>query len=122
MIRKGALVMSRLVLVTLLSVATAGCTAGARYKRPEVPAPATFRGADAPIDPAGGSLADPEWSALFDDPALTAILTSALKGNFEVRIAAERVLQARAVYRISRSDQFPSLDAFADPVTAGQSR
>ena len=59
---------------------------------------------------------------LFNDPALTTIVTSALKQNFDVRIAAERVLQARAVYRITRSDQFPSLDASADVVTTGQSR
>jgi multidrug efflux system outer membrane protein len=114
--------MSRLVLLTLIALAAAGCTAGAPYRRPEVPTPPAFRGADTAVQPAAGSIADLEWSALFNDPALTTILTSALKGNFDVRIAAERVLQARAVYRIARSDQYPSLDAFADVVTTGQSR
>src|SRR5215204_4031050 len=114
--------MSRLIVVTLISLVAAGCTLGPRYKRPEVAAPAAFRGADTSIDPASGSLADLEWSALFNDPALTAIVTSALKQNFDVRIAAERVLQARAVYRIARSDQFPSVDVSADVVTAGRSR
>ena len=99
--------MSRLVLVTLIALAAAGCTAGAPYRRPEVPTPATFRGADTAVDPAAGSLADLEWSALFNDPALTTIVTSALKQNFDVRIAAERVLQARAVYRITPERSVP---------------
>src|SRR5215207_2609635 len=116
--------MSRLIVVTLISLVlvAAGCTLGPRYKRPEVAAPAAFRGADTSIDPAAGSLADLEWSALFNDPALTTIVTSALKGNFDVRIAAERVLQARALYRITRSDQFPRVGASADVVTSGVSR
>ena len=99
--------MSRLVLLTLTALAAVGCTAGAPYRRPEVPTPPTFRGADTAVHPAAGSLADLEWSALFNDPALTTILTSALKQNFDVRIAAERVLQARAVYRITPKRPVP---------------
>ncbi|HZA35436.1 MAG TPA: efflux transporter outer membrane subunit, partial [Vicinamibacterales bacterium] len=114
--------MSRLIVVTLIALVAAGCTLGPRYKRPEVTAPAAFRGADTSIDPASGSLADLEWSALFNDPALTTIVTSALKQNFDVRIAAERVLQARALYRITRSDQFPQVGASGDLVTSGVSR
>jgi multidrug efflux system outer membrane protein len=114
--------MSRLIVVTLISLVAAGCTLGPRYKRPEVAAPAAFRGADTSIDPASGSLADLEWPALFNDPALTTIVTSALKQNFDVRIAAERVLQARALYRITRSDQFPQVGASADVLTSGVSR
>ena len=112
--------MSRLIVVTLISLVAAGCTLGPRYKRPEVAAPAAFRGADTSIDPASGSLADLEWPALFNDPALTTIVTSALKQNFDVRIAAERVLQARALYRITRSDQFPQVGASANVVTSGE--
>jgi len=114
--------MSRLIVVTLISLVAAGCTLGPRYKRPEVAAPAAFRGADPSIDSASGSLADLEWPALFNDPALTTIVTSALKQNFDVRIAAERVLQARALYRITRSDQFPQVGASANVVTSGASR
>ena len=53
---------------------------------------------------------------------MTTIVTSALKQNFDVRIAAERVLQARAVYASRRSDQFPSVGASADVVTSGRPR
>ena len=38
------------------------------------------------------------------------MVDTALKQNFELRIAAERVLQARAAYGITRADQFPAVD------------
>ena len=68
--------MSRIVPVVLMLLA-AGCTLGPRYKRPDVPAPAAFRGADSAPGEAGSSLAYGEWSALFNDPALTQIVTGA---------------------------------------------
>jgi NodT family efflux transporter outer membrane factor (OMF) lipoprotein len=39
---------------------------------------------------------------------------TALQQNFELRIAAERVLQARAAYGITRAAQFPSVDVSAE--------
>src|SRR4029453_8864406 len=68
------------------------------------------------------SLADLEWAAIFDDPALTALVTAALRENFDLRIAAERVQQARALYRISRSDRYPTIGASAGVITSGASR
>ena len=82
--------------------------------------PDTFRGAPAGASP--DSLADLQWSALFDDPALTALVTTALQQNFDLRIAAERVQQARAVYRIQRSERFPAIGGSAGVVTSGASR
>ena len=118
---KGIALMSRLVLLIVITLTAAGCALGPRYRRPDVAVPETFRGA-----PAAGasldSLADLQWSALFDDPALTALVTTALQQNFDLRIAAERVQQARAVYRIRRSDRFPAIGASAGVVTSGASR
>jgi NodT family efflux transporter outer membrane factor (OMF) lipoprotein len=92
---------------------TAACTVGPNYKRPVIQTPTTFRGADAAPAADAQSLADLRWAALFNDETLTTLVTTALKQNFDVRIAAERVLQARAQLRIRRSDQFPSIDASA---------
>src|SRR5262245_64849637 len=85
-----------------------GCTLGPDYKRPAIEVPAAHRGSD----PQGssGSLADLKWFELFGDDRLTDIVSVALKQNFDVRIAAERVLQARAAYGITRADQFPAVD------------
>ncbi len=87
--------MSRLVLLILITLTAAGCALGPRYQRPDVAVPDTFRGATT-AGASADSLADLQWSALFDDPALTALVTTALQQNFDLRIAAERVQQARA--------------------------
>jgi multidrug efflux system outer membrane protein len=89
----------------------ASCTLGPNYKRPVVDIPSAHRGATT----AGAeSLADLQWFELFRDEQLTRLVSTALKQNFELRIAAERVLQARAAYGIQRSNQFPTVDVSAD--------
>ena len=112
--------MSRLtrVALTLLAAAlTASCTLGPNYKRPVVETPAVHRGAT-PGTAGPESLADLKWFELFHDDQLTALVSTALKENFEVRIAAERVLQARAAYGITRADQFPSVGVSVDAIAA----
>ena len=102
--------MKRFSVLSILGVLVlSGCVAGPNYRRPLVGAPATFRGADQ--EPAPASLADTKWPELFQDPALTDLVTTALTRNYDVRIAAERVLQARAQYGITRSDVFPTVEA-----------
>ena len=57
-------------------------------------------------DPA---LGDEEWSKVFQDQELQGLIRTALQNNYDVRIAAARVLEARAQLGITRADQFPSL-------------
>jgi NodT family efflux transporter outer membrane factor (OMF) lipoprotein len=110
---------TRMPVVALAIVAgglTSACTVGPNYRRPMVQTPSSFRGADpatagAATDPQ--SLADLRWAALFNDETLTTLVRTALKQNFDLRIAAERVLQARAQLKVRRADQFPSIDASA---------
>jgi multidrug efflux system outer membrane protein len=90
----------------------AACTLGPNYKRPIVTVPDAHRGAASPsLGPE--SLADLKWFELFRDDQLTELVSTALKQNFELRIAAERILQARAVYGIQRSEQFPAVGVSA---------
>jgi multidrug efflux system outer membrane protein len=94
------------------------CTLGRDYKRPAIETPSTYR--HAASQTSTDSLADVQWFDLFRDDTLTQLVRTALQQNFEIRIAAQRVLQARAAYGITRSDQFPSIDASAG-VTAARS-
>jgi NodT family efflux transporter outer membrane factor (OMF) lipoprotein len=98
------------------SALTWSCTMGPAYQRPEIQPPSAFRGAEAAAAAAPESLADARWFDLFQDPTLTQLVTSALQQNFDLRIAAERVLQARAIVRITRADQLPTVDGTADLV------
>ena len=100
-------ILTRVTFIAIIAAVTAACTLGPNYKRPAVAVPDVHRGAAAAAN-SPASLADLKWFELFRDDQLTALVSTALKQNFELRIAAERVLQARAVYGIQRSDQLPS--------------
>ena len=111
----------RVAFSLLCAAALASCTLGPDYKRPIVETPGTYRGA-ASAQPATDSLADLKWFDLFKDDQLTEFVNTALKQNFDLRIAAERVLQARAAYGITRSNRFPEVTASADLVAARASK
>jgi multidrug efflux system outer membrane protein len=98
----------------------AGCAIGPDYKRPRVAEPPTFRGQ---VTSEAASLADAPWWDVFQDPSLKALIEEALRNNYDVRIAAARVQEARANFVVSRSDLYPSLDYGAgvsrSKITAG---
>jgi outer membrane protein, multidrug efflux system len=96
-------VVSSLVVVALLG----GCAIGPNYKRPSVAEPPTFRGQ---ATGEAASLADAPWWEVFQDPSLKALIQEALRRNYDVRIAAARVQEARAFLSVARSDLYPSLD------------
>jgi outer membrane protein, multidrug efflux system len=98
-----------IILLLLLN----GCTLGPKYKRPTAPVPDTFRGSAADAGAANQSLGDEKWWTVFQDPQLQALIREALVQNYDVRIAAVRVLQAHAVLGITRADQFPTISAGA---------
>ena len=84
----------------------AGCAVGPDYKRPAVNAPQNFRGDTTGLT---NSLGDMPWWELFQDEALQALIRSALTNNYDVRIAAARVEQARAILAENRSGYFPQI-------------
>jgi len=90
-----------------------GCKVGPNYQRPPYPTPETFRGQgpDLPAQPAGVSFGDLRWFEVFKDPKLQELITIALKENYDVQIAAQRVLAARERVTIQRSFLFPSVNA-----------
>ncbi len=59
------------------------------------------------------SVADIKFAELFKDEALQNIVETALKNNFDLRIAAERIQQARAQLGIQRASLFPWLNGAA---------
>jgi multidrug efflux system outer membrane protein len=94
-----------------LAVFLTGCAVGPNYKRPEIAMPANHRGATTPETTT--SLADTKWNALFADETLNGLIKTALERNYDARIAAERVQQARAQLGIQRAEQFPFVDVNA---------
>lgn len=95
-------------LIALLLLA--GCTVGPKYVRPASTAPPAFRGADdaAITSDAKGSLGDEQWSAVYREPELQDLIRKALANNYDVRIAAQRILEQQAQVKITHSQQLPS--------------
>ena len=86
----------------------AGCTVGPNYKRPAVNVPAAYYNTPGQASDAA-SLGDEKWFALFQDPELQKLIRTALQNNYDVRIAASRIVQAQAQAGITRADQFPTV-------------
>jgi multidrug efflux system outer membrane protein len=91
-----------------------GCTVGPKYRRPPLAIPDTFRGSSATADKQGAtSLGEEKWWTIFQDEQLQQLIRTALVENYDVRIAASRVLQAQAAVGITRADQLPTITAGA---------
>lgn len=104
------------VCLVLVCVSLAGCTVGPNYQRPKVNLPPTYRGqpANSSPQPSAASLGNEKWWNVFHDPVLQQLIRTALQQNYDVRIAATRILQAQAELGITRSNQFPIVNAGAD--------
>jgi len=89
-------------------VLEAGCMMGPKYKRPAVDVPQQYR-APAPQEASqASSLGNEQWWQVYQDPVLTQLIHTAIAQNYDVRIAAARVLQAQAQVGITRANQLPS--------------
>jgi multidrug efflux system outer membrane protein len=101
----------RAALALTIGSLAAGCAAvGPNYERPKTPTPPQYRfvqGAQAE------SLADLPWWQVFDDPALQSLVRDAIANNLDLRTAAARVEEARAVAGIAKSFLYPQVDATA---------
>lgn len=99
-----------LALALSVSVVLAGCSLAPKYERPEQPVPGQYPDMTLATDGLSApSAADLGWSELFQDPQLRALVDIALENNRDLRIAVDRVEEARALYGIARSDRFPSV-------------
>ena len=98
----------------LAALALTGCEVGPNYHRPDVQAPTVFHESDESQQTTAPStsFADLPWWQVFHDPQLQELIRTALKQNYDLQLAVERVIAARAQVGITRSNEFPhvSLD------------
>jgi len=109
----------RNIVVGCAALLAAGCALGPDYQRPKEDIPAAYR-----FDTAAGSdaFADQGWWQLYKDPTLQSLIREALDNNLDVRIAAARVDQARAVLGSTRLQQLPQVSASAEAQRARSSK
>ena len=93
-----------------------GCAVGPNYHRPAVQTPSAYRDlSDNPQAQAqAASFADLPWWQVFQDPQLQDLIHTALKQNYDLQIATERINAARAQVAITRSSLFPQVSGDAN--------
>jgi multidrug efflux system outer membrane protein len=95
---------------TAIVILLSACAVGPNYKRPKINSPDSFRGLAAAAGPLTAvSFGDEKWWEVFQDSQLQALIREALINNYDLRIAAARLLEAQAQLGITRADQFPNV-------------
>jgi hypothetical protein len=99
--------------LSLAAALLAGCMVGPNYHRPAVQTPTSFRDlSDNPQAQAkAASYADLPWWQVFQDPQLQELIRIAIKQNYDLQLATERINAARDQVAISRSSLFPQVSA-----------
>ncbi len=96
---------------TMFSALLAGCSVGPNYHRPAVQTPTAFREpAENPqVQAQAASYADLPWWQVFQDPQLQELIRTAIKQNYDLQLATERINSARAQLAVTRASQFPQV-------------
>ena len=100
-----------LIPVLLASSLIAGCAVGPNYHKPAIQTPTAYRDLrESPQAQAqAASYADLPWWEVFQDPQLQELIRTALKQNYDMQLATERINAARAQLVITRSSLFPQV-------------
>jgi multidrug efflux system outer membrane protein len=100
----------------VVSYLVTGCKVGPNYKRPAVQTPTEYRELkDGPqVQPQVASYADLPWWQVFQDPTLQELIRTALKQNYDLQLATERINAGRAQVQITRSNLFPQVSGNGD--------
>jgi multidrug efflux system outer membrane protein len=97
------------VVIAATALMLSACMVGPNYHRPVVQTPTSFRGPDESqqAEAQTASFADEPWWQVFHDSQLQQLIRTALKQNYDLQLAIERVTAARAQVGIVRSNEFP---------------
>lgn len=106
--------MSRLLCVVAVAVTASACANLApKYQPPAAPVAGAF-----PVAPAEtvSNISQLGWAEFHQDPALRELIESALQQNRDLRMAALDVERARAQYRVTAANRFPTVTGSASHV------
>jgi multidrug efflux system outer membrane protein len=104
--------MKSITLALLAAGVLSACSMAPKYVRPDAPVAADYG-----VQSAAGNnqvrAADIGWRNFFTDPRLQVLISNALVNNRDLRVAALRIEEARALYNIQSADLLPTLNANA---------
>jgi multidrug efflux system outer membrane protein len=105
-----------LMAATMAAGLAAGCMVGPNYHRPAVQPPTAYRdlSENPQVQAQAASYADLPWWQVFQDPQLQELIRTALKQNYDLQLATERINAGRAQVAVTRSSLFPQVQGNAD--------
>jgi NodT family efflux transporter outer membrane factor (OMF) lipoprotein len=93
-------------------VPAVGCAVGPNYVPPEPETPDAWE-LELTRGLREGQASLQTWWTVFEDPLLTSLVDRSVQGNLDLRLALERVAEARAQRGFARGSWFPSIFNFA---------
>jgi outer membrane protein, multidrug efflux system len=101
----------RWIFFILAASLVGGCKVGPNYHRPDIQTPAAYRdlNENPQAQAKAASYADLSWWEVFQDAQLHELIRTALKQNYDLQTATERINAARAQLTVTRSSLFPQV-------------
>jgi len=93
-----------------------GCKVGPDYQRPELSSPSAYRFDSISTD----TVLNLEWWTLFNDEVLQELVGIALLENKDLKIAASRIEEARAIAGFTKADIYPQIGIEANALYSNQ--
>jgi len=97
--------MKRSIVIVMTILLLGGCAIGPDYRKPETASPPAWM-----VDmQQAKDTANTLWWEQFNDPALNDLISTALRENYDLRIATARVEEFYGRYGATRADLFPQV-------------
>src|SRR5947207_932558 len=105
-----------IIAAIMASGLVAACRVGPNYHRPVIQSPTAYRdlSENPQVQAVAASYADLPWWQVFQDPQLQELIRIALKQNYDLQLATERINAGRAQVAITRSNLFPQVRGSGD--------
>ncbi|POT58298.1 copper transporter [Citrobacter amalonaticus] len=104
--------MCKIKLLTLsVMFVLSGCSLTPDYQRPALPVPQQFSLSQNRLVATPTGYQDSGWQHFFVDEQVKTLIDEALRNNRDLRMAALKVQEARAQYRVTDADRYPQLNA-----------
>ena len=108
--------LAQFIVTIMASSVISGCSVGPNYHRPAVQTPTAYRdlSENPQVQAQAASYADLPWWQVFQDPQLQELIRTALKQNYDLLLATERINAARAQVAVTRSNLLPQVGGNAN--------
>lgn len=107
----------QMTLSLLAAGVLSGCSMAPTYQRPEAPIATAYPNQDTAAQDAQAAnqqkVSEIGWRNFFPDQRLQSLIATALENNRDLRVAALRIEEARALYNIQSADRYPNFDISA---------